>query len=149
MDYGEMIRSHIEREADLTIGCIAVPRKDGGHFGILNADKTERVVGFVEKPADPPALPEAPNECLASMGIYVFTARIMYDLLFLDAGRQDSEHDFGKSLIPSILKTHKVYAYRFRAQNRKAEPYWPDVGTLHPYYQADTDLLKVTLFFNL
>jgi len=149
MDYGEMIRSHIERQADLTIGCITVPRKEGVNFGILNVDKTERVVGFVEKPADPPTMPDAPTDCLASMGIYVFTARSMYELLCQDAIRPDSDHDFGKNLIPSILKTQKVFAYRFRDQNRKAVPYWRDVGTLDAYYQANMDLIEVDPVLNL
>ncbi len=149
MDYGEMIRSHIKREADLTIGCISVPRKEGVHFGILDVDEQERVVGFVEKPAEPPALPDAPNDCLASMGIYVFTARTMYELLCQDAIRQDSDHDFGKNLIPTILKTQKVYSYRFRDQNRKSVPYWRDVGTLDAYYQANMDLIDIDPVLNL
>ncbi len=149
MDYGEMIRSHIKREADLTIGCITVPRKEGVHFGILDVDKTDRVVGFVEKPPEPPAMPDSPNECLASMGIYVFSARIMYELLCQDAIRTDSDHDFGKNLIPTILKTQKVYAFRFRDQNRKAVPYWRDVGTLDAYYQANMDLIDIDPVLNL
>jgi len=149
MDYGEMIRFHKERDADLTIGCIAMPRKEGSQFGILSVDKSERVIGFVEKPAEPPALPDSPNECLASMGIYVFKARIMYELLCQDAIRPDSDHDFGKNLIPSILKTQKVFGFRFRDQNRKAVPYWRDVGTLDAYYQANMDLIDVDPVLNL
>jgi glucose-1-phosphate adenylyltransferase len=149
MDYGEMIRFHMARDADLTIGCITMPRKEGSQFGILSVDKTERVVGFLEKPAEPPALPDSPNECLASMGIYVFKARIMYELLCQDAIRPDSDHDFGKNLIPSILNTQKVYGFRFRDQNRKAVPYWRDVGTLDAYYQANMDLIDVDPVLNL
>src|SRR5262249_59764963 len=82
MDYGDMIRSHLEREADLTIGCITVPRREAVHFGVMHVDAQERVVGFVEKPKDPPAVPGSPGDCLASMGIYVFTAPPIYALLF-------------------------------------------------------------------
>jgi len=149
MDYGVMIRSHVERNADLTIGCITVPRKEGMHFGVMHVDKEDRVAGFLEKPRDPPGLPDAPNHCLASMGIYVFTARSMYELLCQDATRADSEHDFGKSIIPGILGTQRVFAFRFRDQNRKAEPYWRDVGTLDAYYQANMDLIEVDPVLNL
>jgi glucose-1-phosphate adenylyltransferase len=149
MDYGRMIRSHIDRGADLTIGCINVPRREGIHFGVMDVDDEDRVVGFLEKPPDPPGLPDAPGECLASMGIYVFTARTMYELLCQDATRADSGHDFGKNIIPEILESQRVYAYRFRDQNRKAVPYWRDVGTLDAYYQANMDLIEVDPVLNL
>jgi glucose-1-phosphate adenylyltransferase len=149
MDYGHMIRAHIDRGADLTIGCINVPRKEGIHFGVMHVDKEDRVLGFLEKPREPPGLPDSPNECLASMGIYVFTARSMYELLCQDATRSDSDHDFGKNIIPGILQAQKVYAYRFRDKNRKAVPYWRDVGTLDAYYQANMDLIEVDPVLNL
>jgi glucose-1-phosphate adenylyltransferase len=149
MNYGEMIRSHIDRGADLTIGCIIVPRAEGVNFGVMDVDKEDRVRGFLEKPLNPPALPNNPGECLASMGIYVFTAKIMYELLFEDAARQDSEHDFGKNIIPGILKSQRVYAYRFRDANRKSVPYWRDVGTLDAYYQANMDLIEIDPVLNL
>jgi glucose-1-phosphate adenylyltransferase len=149
MDYGTMIRAHVERGAELTVGCITVPRKDGVHFGIMDVDKEDHVVGFVEKPRDPPELPDAPGQCLASMGIYVFTARTMFELLCEDATRTDSEHDFGKNIIPPILRSQRVFAYRFRDQNRKEVPYWRDVGTLDAYYQANMDLINVDPVLNL
>jgi glucose-1-phosphate adenylyltransferase len=149
MDYGTMIRAHIERGAELTIGCITVPRKDAAHFGILDVDKEDHVVGFVEKPRDPPELAGAPGQCLASMGIYVFTARTMFELLCQDAARPSSEHDFGKNIIPPILGTQRVFAYHFRDQNRKALPYWRDVGTLDAYYQANMDLINIDPVLNL
>jgi glucose-1-phosphate adenylyltransferase len=149
MDYGTMIRSHIDRGADLTVGCVTVPRKDGVHFGILDVDKDDRLKSFIEKPRDPPALPNSPSECLASMGIYVFTARIMYELLCQDAARSNSEHDFGRSIIPSIIETQRVYVHRFRDENRKAVPYWRDVGTLDAYYQGNMDLIDIDPVLNL
>jgi glucose-1-phosphate adenylyltransferase len=149
MNYGEMIRSHIDRGADLTIGCITVSRSEGTQFGVMDVDKEDRVRGFLEKPADPPGLPNSPGECLASMGIYVFTAKIMYELLFEDATRQDSDHDFGKNIIPGILASQRVYAYRFRDANRKSVPYWRDVGTLDAYYQANMDLIEIDPVLNL
>lgn len=149
MDYGAMIRSHIERGADLTVGCITAPRKDGVHFGIMDVDEKERVIGFLEKPREPPGLPGNPDECLASMGIYVFSARIMYELLCQDATRADSGHDFGKNIIPGILDSQRVYAYRFQDQNRKSVAYWRDVGTLDAYYQANMDLIQIDPVLNL
>jgi glucose-1-phosphate adenylyltransferase len=149
MDYGDMIRSHLERNADLTIGCITVPRKDGSGFGIMDVDNRDRVLGFLEKPRDPPPLPDNPDQTLASMGIYIFTARAMYELLCQDATKADSDHDFGKNIIPGILQTQRVFAYRFRDKNRKAEPYWRDVGTLDAYYQANMDLVEIDPVLNL
>ena len=149
MDYGEMIRSHLERAADLTIGCITVPRKESTSFGILQIDEQERVLGFQEKPKEPRTLPDSGDTCLASMGIYVFTARPMYELLCQDATRAESDHDFGKNIIPGILGSQKIFAYRFRDKNRKAVPYWRDVGTLDAYYQANMDLVEVDPVLNL
>lgn len=149
MDYGQMIRSHIDRGADLTIGCITVPRKEGVHFGIMDVDRQDHVVGFLEKPPDPPELPDMPGQTLASMGIYVFTARNMFELLCQDATRTDSDHDFGRNIIPPILGSQRVFAYRFRDQNRKELPYWRDVGTLDAYYQTNMDLVNVDPVLNL
>ncbi len=149
MDYGAMFRSHLARGADLTVGCIQVPRAEGNRFGIMDVDSEGKVRGFLEKPANPPGLPGAPDLCLASMGIYVFTAGPMYELLCQDATVVDSHHDFGTDIIPPILNTHKVYAHRFEDRNRKAVPYWRDVGTLDAYYQANMDLIAVEPVLNL
>jgi glucose-1-phosphate adenylyltransferase len=149
MDYEVMLRSHIEREADITIGCIPVPRADGTRFGIMDVDAQEHVRGFLEKPADPPAMPGEPGQCLASMGIYVFTARTLYEMLCQDATRSDSRHDFGTDIIPPILASHKVFAHRFQDRNKAAVPYWRDVGTVDAYYQANMDLIAVEPVLNL
>jgi glucose-1-phosphate adenylyltransferase len=150
MDYGDMIDSHIKRSADLTIGCIPVPVRDGSHFGVIDVDGEDRVVRFLEKPAQPPSIPGEPAHCLASMGIYVFTARLMYELLCQDATRSDSDHDFGKNIIPGMIASHRVFVYRFRDMNRReGMPYWRDVGTLDAYYQANMDLIEVDPVLNL
>jgi glucose-1-phosphate adenylyltransferase len=149
MDYGEMMRFHLAKEADLTVGCITVPLAEGANFGVMQIDGQDRVVGFQEKPKEPRPMPDAQNMCLASMGIYVFTARPMYELLCQDATRADSDHDFGKNIIPIIMESHTVFAYRFRDKNRKAVPYWRDVGTLDAYYQANMDLVQVDPVLNL
>jgi glucose-1-phosphate adenylyltransferase len=144
-----MIRAHIERQADLTIGCIPVPLNEGSNFGIMQVDGQDRILRFQEKPKDPAPLPDAPHLGLASMGIYVFTARPMYELLCQDATRPGSDHDFGKNIIPTIVDSQKVFAHRFRDKNRKAIPYWRDVGTLDAYYQANMDLIEIDPVLNL
>jgi glucose-1-phosphate adenylyltransferase len=149
MDYSDMIRSHIEQQADLTIGCIPVPIRDGSSFGIMHVDGQDRVMRFLEKPREPVPMPDDSAHCLASMGIYVFTARPMYELLCQDATRSDSDHDFGKNIIPRMIEKMRVNAYRFRDKNRKAVPYWRDVGTLDAYYQANMDLIEVDPVLNL
>ena len=149
MDYGDMIRSHVDRGADLTIGSIPVPLRESSHYGVIQVDANDRVVGFREKPRDANPMPDDSNHCLASMGIYVFTARLMYELLCQDATHPHSDHDFGKNIIPSMIQTNKVYVFRFRDKNRKAVPYWRDVGTLDAYYQANMDLVEVDPVLNL
>jgi glucose-1-phosphate adenylyltransferase len=144
-----MMRSHIDRGADLTIGTITVPVREATGFGVLHVDNDERVTNFLEKPKEPPPMPGDSNQCLASMGIYVFTARLMYELLCQDATKSDSDHDFGKNIIPNMIPNHKVFSFRFRDKNRKATPYWRDVGTLDAYYQANMDLVEVDPVLNL
>jgi glucose-1-phosphate adenylyltransferase len=149
MDYAGMIRAHDERQADLTVGCLPVPLAEGNRFGILDVDGEGRLTGFVEKPAEPPAMPGDPTRCLASMGIYVFTARALYEMLFQDASRTASRHDFGTDIIPPMLADGRVFTYRFQDRNLKATPYWRDVGTLDSYYQASMDLIAVDPVLNL
>ena len=149
MDYSDMIRAHLDKGADLTVGCINVPVRDSVHFGVMQVDADNRIIGFQEKPKEATPMPGEPSQILASMGIYVFTARLMYELLCQDATRPESDHDFGKNIIPTMIEAHKVYSYRFRDKNRKATPYWRDVGTLDAYYQANMDLIEVDPVLNL
>ncbi len=149
MDYGDMIRAHIEREADLTVGCIPVPLRECEQFGLIQTDAENRIVGFREKPREAAPMPGDARHCLASMGIYVFTCRPMYEQLCHDATQPDSGHDFGKNIIPAMVDSHLVYAYLFRDKNQKATPYWRDVGTLDAYYQANMDLVEVDPVLNL
>jgi glucose-1-phosphate adenylyltransferase len=149
MDYGEMLQAHLQKKADLTVGCITVPLKECVHFGVTQVDNDSRMTKFLEKPKEAPALPENPQHCLASMGIYVFTAKLLYELLCQDATRSDSDHDFGKNIIPPMVESKRVFAFRFQDKNRKATPYWRDVGTLDAYYQANMDLVEVDPVLNL
>jgi glucose-1-phosphate adenylyltransferase len=150
MNYAEMIAYHRDRRADLTIACIPVPRAQGREFGVMDVDASNRVVSFLEKPSDPPAMPDNPALALGSMGIYVFSTDVMYELLFQDAARKESSnHDFGRDIIPAMLNNARVFAYPFRDENRKQAAYWRDVGTLDAYYQTSMDLIQIDPILNL
>ena len=152
-DYSVMLRQHIETGADLTVGCIEVPRHQARAFGVMHVDESGRIVGFLEKPADPPPMPGKPDRALASMGIYVFSADFLYDQLLRDAADPTSSRDFGKDLIPYIVPRGKAVAHRFEDScipNPGApEPYWRDVGTIDAYWEANLDLTAVTPALNL
>lgn len=150
MDYGGMIQAHRDRRADVTIGCIPVPLSEVRHFGIMQVGEDDRVLAFQEKPQTADHMPGDPNHALGSMGIYVFNTRLMFELLCQDAANPSSHHDFGRDIIPGMIESgQRVFAYRFRDENRKAVPYWRDVGTLDAYYQANMDLIAVDPVLNL
>ena len=150
MDYGHMVRAHRDRNADVTIGCIPVPLADVRHFGIMQTAADDRVVNFLEKPKTADPMPGDSRHALGSMGIYVFNTRLLFELLCEDAAQANSDHDFGKNIIPRMIEAgQKVFAHRFRDENRKAIPYWRDVGTLDAYYQANMDLVAVDPVLNL
>jgi glucose-1-phosphate adenylyltransferase len=149
MDYSKMLRFHIERTADATLATIEVPVADGRRFGIVSVDETDRVIDFLEKPATPPAVPGAPEVALASMGIYIFRSDVLIRALEEDAANGDSQHDFGKNIIPALIRSALVYSYRFYDENKKAAKYWRDIGTLDAYYEANMDLCQVNPEFNL
>jgi glucose-1-phosphate adenylyltransferase len=149
MDYGDMLQEHIRKQADLTIGCIEVPLAEAGNFGVMGVDDTYRVLRFAEKPSQPEALPDRPDQALVSMGIYVFSADFLYRQLLQDAMCEESAHDFGKDLIPSLLGKAHLQAYPFRSDDTGEPAYWRDVGTLDAYYEANLELCKVTPALNL
>lgn len=149
MDYGELIRDHIFSEADATIATIPVSRKEATQFGVLQVDEHQRIVNFLEKPDDPPAMPDNPDKALASMGIYVFNAGFLFDRLCSDATDNTSAHDFGKNIIPSIIDSHLVRSFPFRDKNTGDGRYWRDVGTIDAYYEANMDLVAVDPELNL
>lgn len=149
MNYDPMVAFHRDVQADLTIAALTVTRQEASHFGIMQVDADRRLIGFEEKPASPKPLPDRPDQFLASMGIYVFNSRFLFEQLMLDANDTHSEHDFGKNVIPRILGSARVYAYPFRDENRKAEAYWRDVGTLDAYFDASMDLVAVEPLLNM
>jgi glucose-1-phosphate adenylyltransferase len=147
MDYEPMLQMHYEREADVTVGCIEVPRTEASGFGVMQIDSTDRIVSFLEKPKDPPGMPDKPDTALASMGIYVFATKFLIDELRRDAADTSSSRDFGKDLIPYLVKHGKAVAHRFTQScvrsDFEAEAYWRDVGTLDAYWKANIDLTDV------
>jgi glucose-1-phosphate adenylyltransferase len=150
MDYGKMLDAHSRAGADVTIGVLRRTLGEARHqFGVMEVDRTNRVVGFQEKPDRPKPIPGDAQHCLASMGIYVFNARFLYEELCRDATRPGSRHDFGGDIIPAIIDKSRVIAYPFRDENRKKDAYWRDVGTLDAYYEANMDLISVDPELNM
>ena len=143
-DYEIMLQQHVNSGADVTVGCIEVPRAEASGFGVMHIDDAQNILEFVEKPADPPAMPGNPDMALASMGIYVFQADFLYDLLARDATDPDSRHDFGGDLIPYIVRNGKAVAHKFSDSCVRMGPeqtaYWRDVGTIDAFWQANIDL---------
>ena len=149
MNYQSMVEYHKENNADLTIGALRVSEEDAKEFGVMQVDGENRIVGFEEKSPEPKTIPGDPGHCLASMGIYVFTARFLFEQLCQDATRTRSTHDFGRDLIPSIIDKCRVFAFPFRDENRKGQAYWRDVGTLDAYFEANMDLIAVDPQLNM
>ena len=147
MDYEPMLQQHVEQGADVTVGCIEVARKDASGFGVMHVDANDRIIDFVEKPVDPPAMPGDPERSLASMGIYVFDTEFLAEELRRDAADTDSSHDFGKDIIPRLVKLGKAVAHPFSRSCIRSTPggpaYWRDVGTIDSYFAANIDLTEV------
>ncbi len=154
MDYTRMLFEHVERGADLTVGCVEVPVQEAaGQLGVMAVDRDFRVVGFEEKPREPRPLPGRTDACLGSMGIYAFNAEFLYEQLLEDALRGESGHDFGHDVIPALVATEaNVYAHRLQdscTQLQEGRPYWRDVGTIDAFYEANLELTRVSPALNL
>jgi glucose-1-phosphate adenylyltransferase len=147
MDYEPMLQQHAESGADVTIGCLEVPRLEASGFGVMDVDTSDRILSFQEKPADPPAMPGKPDMALASMGIYVFDTRFLFAQLREDAADPTSSHDFGKDVIPRLVMRGNAVAHPFERSfvrsSAESTPYWRDVGTLDSYFSANIDLTDI------
>ena len=148
MDYELMLQQHVDQGADVTVGCLEVSREEATGFGVMGVDAKDRIVSFIEKSKTPPTMPGKPDRCLASMGIYVFNTKFLFDRLREDAANPSSSHDFGKDVIPWLVKNGKAVAHRFsdscvRSEN-ETRAYWRDVGTIDAYWSANIDLTDVT-----
>ena len=146
-DYEIMLQQHVESGADVTVGCITVPRMEARGFGVMHVDASDRIVQFLEKPKDPPGIPGNEEFALASMGIYVFETKFLFDQLRRDAADPDSQRDFGHNIIPYLVKHGKAVAHRFEnscvRSRDEAKPYWRDAGTVDAYWEANIDLTDI------
>lgn len=153
MDYELMLQQHVNSGADVTVGCLVVPRMEATGFGVMHVDANDTITAFVEKPKDPPGIPGNPDMALASMGIYVFETKFLFEELRRDAADPDSKRDFGGDIIPHIVEHGKAVAHRFTDSCIRAaeeiEEYWRDVGTLDAYFDANLDLTDVVPKLNL
>ncbi len=150
MDYGPFLAAHEERKADMTICCIEMPVEEAaGQFGVMTVDDTGRIVGFDEKPEKPNEIPGQPGYCLASMGNYVFNTEFLYEQVIKDADSPDTQHDFGRNVIPAIIRDYRVYAYAFRDPKTGEQAYWRDVGTLRAFWEANMELVSKSPQLNL
>jgi glucose-1-phosphate adenylyltransferase len=147
MDYELMLRQHVDSGAQVTVGCLEVPRMEAVGFGVMHVDEQDTITAFVEKPADPPSIPGNPDVALASMGIYVFETKFLMDELRRDAADPNSARDFGKDIVPYIVKHGKAVAHRFTSScvrsSTEASAYWRDVGTVDAYWEANIDLTDI------
>jgi glucose-1-phosphate adenylyltransferase len=153
MNYALMLADHVAHGRDCTVGCIEVSREEASAFGVMAIDERRNITAFVEKPADPPAMPGKPDRCLASMGIYIFNARYLYQQLERDMSDPNSSHDFGKDIIPTAVAHGNAVAHPFEfscvGRRQGFEPYWRDVGTLDAYWDANIDLTATDPLLNL
>jgi len=150
MNYAKMLQQHLDSGAEVTVGTIQIPTKEAAkQFGVIEVDKDWRIVGFEEKPAQPKESPHNPGRCNASMGIYIFNTQLLIPVLLADSEDPKSHHDFGKDILPRMIKKNRVYAYNFVDENSSENLYWRDVGTLDAYYEANMDLVSVSPVFNL
>ncbi|MGB5690143.1 MAG: glucose-1-phosphate adenylyltransferase [Woeseiaceae bacterium] len=150
MDYGPFLAMHAETQADMTVSCVEVPCEEAaGALGVMTVDETGRVTSFDEKPEKPNSIPGKPGICLASMGNYIFNTEFLFEQVIKDADTPGTQHDFGKNVIPSIIKDYRVYVYPFRDLQTQKQAYWRDVGTLDAYWEANMELVSVTPQLNL
>lgn len=149
MNYQKMLEYHQQMNADLTIAALQVSVEEAKSFGVMQVNEHNKIIGFDEKPAQPKTIPGNKDACLASMGIYIFSTRFLFEQLLQDANTPGSSHDFGKDIIPSVIDSSRVYAFPFRDENGKQDSYWRDVGTLDAYYEANMDLINVDPQLNM
>ncbi len=149
MDYGPMLALHVEREADITVGCIEVPLAEASAFGVMGIDDDSQIVSFEEKPDNPTPKPGSEDVSLVSMGIYIFNTEFLFEQLIKDADTPGSSRDFGKDIIPGLLNKYRVFAYPFADSSTGGQSYWRDVGTVDSYWKANLELISVTPELNL
>lgn len=149
MDYMKLLQFHVDKNADLSIACVEVPKEDASRFGIVGVDDNYRVKSFIEKPSNPPEIPDKPGSSFVNMGIYVFNASLLKDILFDMDAKKIKSNDFGQDVIPYMVKeSMDIFAYNFDDENKKSNPYWKDIGTIESYFDASMDLISIIPEFN-
>jgi glucose-1-phosphate adenylyltransferase len=150
MDYLRLLQYHLVKMADLSIACIEVPQSEANRFGIVEVDAEYKVKSFIEKPENPSEIPDKPGHSFVNMGIYVFNANVLREVITEMEEKNLKPYDFGKDVIPYMVKNNRpVYAYKFEDENKKESPYWRDIGTLDSYFSASMDLTSISPEFNL
>jgi glucose-1-phosphate adenylyltransferase len=149
MDYGTMVAAHVESGADMTVGCLTVELDKAREFGVMGVDEESRIIRFREKPEDPDPIPGREDVALASMGIYVFNKKFLFEQLIKDADTPNSSHDFGKDIIPNVIENYRIMAYPFTDTTSGKQAYWRDVGTIDAFWEANLELIGVTPPLNL
>ncbi len=150
MDYRAMLNFHLAKNSEVTIACTTVPIEDAKRFGVMEVDTDDRIIGFEEKPENPKPLPDDPNRALISMGIYLFNIAVLVRAVIQDAKRKDSDHDFGKNVIPSLVQQgNRVFAFNIRKELPTLFHYWQDIGTIDSYFNAHMDLTSPSPSFPL
>ncbi|HEX2983273.1 MAG TPA: glucose-1-phosphate adenylyltransferase [Ignavibacteriales bacterium] len=150
MDYLKMLQYHEEQKADLTVGSVYVPKDEGSRFGIIGIDPSYRVNSFIEKPKNPPEIPDKPGYSFINMGIYIFNTNVLVDIFKEMDEQKLPNNDFGHQVIPYMInKGYNIMAYKFEDENKKEQPYWMDIGTIDSYFSASMDLISVNPVFNL
>ena len=149
MDYMKMLQYHIDMNADLSMSCIEVPKEEANRFGIVGVNNKYEVTTFIEKPANPPEIPDKKGHCFVNMGIYIFNSEVLKDVFREMEAEKIKAHDFGNDIIPFMIKSKReVVAYKFFDENKKTKPYWKDIGTIDSYFTSSMDLISVLPEFN-
>jgi len=149
MDYMKMLQYHIDMNADLSMSCIEVPKEEASRFGIVGVNNKYEVTTFIEKPANPPEIPDKKGHCFVNMGIYIFNSEVLKDVFREMEAEKIKAHDFGNDIIPFMIKSKReVVAYKFFDENKKTKPYWKDIGTIDSYFTSSMDLISVLPEFN-
>jgi len=150
MDYLKLLDYHIKTEAALSIACIEVTKDEASRFGIVGVDDNYEVKSFIEKPVNPPEIPDRPGHSFVNMNVYVFNASVLREVILEMESKKIKNHDFGQDVIPYMVESsRKVMAYRFLDENKKSQPYWRDIGTIDSYFAANMDLISINPEFNL
>ena len=149
MDYGAMLAYHEKKKADMTVACLEVDLEKAKAFGVMSVNEDSQVVEFNEKPSSPKAIPDKPGAALASMGVYIFNAKFLYEQLIKDADSPESSRDFGHDMIPGMIEKCRVFAYPFRDEKTGKQAYWRDVGTVDSFWESNLELIGITPELNL